>query len=325
MTTIPRWTSDTVLGAPYEQRDIPLGSDDEGELVGTLIHRHQDQDRPRDAPAVLVLHGWSDYVFQRGLLDRLHDEGMDVWGLDLRKAGRSLRPGQTPTEVSHLEDYDQEIEAALDAIGTDRRPVLLAHSAGGLVAVLWALRHPGTVSGIALNSPWLVAPLGAVGRGLARRTLGPVARRRPGSAILPRGPKHYARIVHARYGGEFDFDTHLKPEGGHPFPVSTLHAVLEGQRQSAAGRLEVPALVLRSDASCLRLRFDERMRSADSVLDVRAMDAAARRLGPEVRVEVLPGAVHDVFLSREAVRERALRVLRRWLGSIGVLPPADPR
>lgn len=325
MSTTADWEPDEILGTPYERRDIPLGRDDEGELLATLIHRHQDQGSLRDMPAVLVLHGWSDYVFQRTLLERLHEEGMDVWGLDLRKSGRSLRPGQTPTEVIRLEDYDRELDAALGAIGRDRRPILLAHSAGGLVAVLWAMRHAATVSGVALNSPWLVAPLGAVGRGIARRALAPVARRRPGSPILPRGPKHYARIVHTTYGGEFDFDTRLKPEGGHPFPVATLHAILEGQRLSAAGQVEVPVLVLRSDASRLSLRFDERMRRADSVLDVHAMDSAARQLGPDVRVEVLPGAVHDVFLSPPAVRERAMHVLRRWLGGIGVLPPADPR
>lgn len=331
----PTWSEDEILGAPYVRRDIELGADEEGELVATLIHRdgrpgrgsfgshpaaHADVTsagtvRP-PAPAVLVLHGWSDYVFHRTVLDRLSAEGLDVWALDLRKYGRSIRPGQTPTSVSHLSDYDDEIGAALDAIGRERPPIVLAHSAGGLVAALWAMRHPGTLRAIAMNSPWLVSPLGTVGNGIVREATRAVAHAGVSRQVLPRGPHHYARSIHADYGGEFHFDLAWKPAGGHPVLAGTLHAILEGQRRCAAGRLDVPVLVLRSDATRYGWRFDDRMRRADTVLDVRAMDRAARALGPDVRVEVLPGARHDVFLSDPPVRERALHVLVRWLGSL---------
>ncbi|WP_259557598.1 alpha/beta hydrolase [Brachybacterium sillae] len=272
------------------------------------------RDGPADGEPVLVLHGWSDYVFDRPLLERLAARGHDVWALDLRKHGRSLRPGQTPTAIDSLLDLDDEIGAALTVIGRHRPPVLVAHSTGGLVAALWAARYPWSIRGLVLNSPWLDMHLTTwLGR-VARR---PVARlARPGRA-LPRGWSHYARTVHRDYGGTYDFDLEWKPARGHPLPLSTLGAVLEAQHLLRhAPAITLPTLVLHSDRSLLGPRFREGMRRADTVLDVRTLARAARRLGPQVQVEAIPGARHDVFLSESAVRERAIRRVETFLDGL---------
>ncbi|GAB2535068.1 alpha/beta hydrolase [Brachybacterium huguangmaarense] len=309
------WRPDPVLGAGYERTDLPLGADAEGELLAVLVHR---AGRPPRGRPMLVLHGWSDYVFQRDLLEHLAERGLDVWALDLRKHGRSLLPGQTPTAVSSLEDYDAELGAALAFIADSAPagsgpPLLLAHSTGGLVAALWAMRRPDTVAGLVLNSPWLAFHLGDTARRAVLPLVRGLARRRPAARILPRGTDHYARTTHRERGGAFEYDLALKPPGGHPFPASTMAAVLEGQGRLAAGEVGVPVLVLRSDRSRLRPRFDESMRRADVVLDVRAMDAAARRLGPDVEIAVIEGAVHDVFLSEPGPRAAATAALDDWL------------
>lgn len=328
-------TRDPVLGDGYSSHRLDLGADEEGPLVATLIHReaspHGEAGTHGAAsagassadgtgagetrPPILLMHGWSDYVLDRGLMEHLGRRGHDVWGLDLRKHGRSLLPDQTPTAVDHLNRYDAEIFAALRHIGRDRPPILLAHSTGGLTAALWAQRHPGAVAGLALNSPWLEMHLGP---GTRRLALGPVRllagalRRRP---ILPRGSDHYARTTHRDYGGTYDYDLDLKPARGHRFPAETLEAVMDGQRRlAAAGPLTIPILVLHSTRTRIGPRFREEMRRADSVLDVRALAAAARRLGPRVQIEAIRGgARHDVFLSDADARARALRILDEWL------------
>lgn len=332
-------TRDPVLGDGYSSHRLDLGADEEGPLVATLIHREagpQGEAGTHGAasagassagassadgtgagearPPILLMHGWSDYVLDRGLMEHLGRRGHDVWGLDLRKHGRSLLPDQTPTAVDHLNRYDAEIFAALRHIGRDRPPILLAHSTGGLTAALWAQRHPGAVAGLALNSPWLEMHLGP---GTRRLALGPVRllaralRRRP---ILPRGSDHYARTTHRDYGGPYDYDLDLKPARGHRFPAETLEAVMDGQRRlAAAGPLTIPILVLHSTRTRIGPRFREEMRRADSVLDVRALAAAARRLGPRVQIEAIRGARHDVFLSDADARARALQILDEWL------------
>jgi alpha-beta hydrolase superfamily lysophospholipase len=310
-------STDPVLGAGYTLHRIDLGSDDEGPLQAGLVHREPAPgDAPRTArtPPILLLHGWSDYVFDRDLMDHLGARGHDVWGLDLRKYGRSLRPGQTPTEIDHLSRYDAEIGTALRRIGRDTPPVVLAHSTGGLTATLYALRHPGAVRGLALNSPWLEMHLGPGARALLEAPVRLLAERLGERPILPPGSDHYARATHRDLGGDYDYDLSLKPPGGHRFPARTLNAVLDGQRRlAAAGPLAAPVLVMHSARSLIGPRFDERMLHADTVLDVRSLAAAARRLGPRVRIVPIAGARHDVFLSEPAVRARALEVLDEWL------------
>ncbi|WP_106506175.1 alpha/beta hydrolase [Brachybacterium timonense] len=301
-------------GHSGEQRHVVRQHD--GDQADAHVHQQGPHgDDPAAPPPILVLHGWSDYVLDRHLLDRLGEQGHDVWGLDLRKHGRSLRAGQTPTEIDHLNRYDEEIGAALRLIG--RPPVILAHSTGGLTATLYAQRHPRAIRALALNSPWLEMHLGAVVRGLLHRPVGGLARCRGARRILPVGMPHYARTTHRNWGGRFDYELDWKPPGGHAFPADTLAAVLDGQRRlEAAGPLAIPVLVLRSDRSVVGPVFTESMRRADTVLDVRTMTRAACRLGSDVQIDVIPGARHDVFLSDADARARAITALERWLRAL---------
>lgn len=327
-------STDPLLGEGYSSHRLELGADDEGPLVATLIHREPTSAAadpaapvPGEAPGmqkppILLMHGWSDYVLDRDLMEHLGRWGHDVWGLDLRKHGRSLLPGQTATEIDHLNRYDAEIGTSLRLIGRDRPPVLLAHSTGGLTAALWAQRNPGTVRGLVLNSPWLEMYLGPVARTLAAAPVRLLAERLHRRPILPAGTDHYARVTHRSFGGSYDYDLVLKPPGGHPFPAVTLGAIIDGQRRlSAAGPLTLPILVMHSARSRISPRFSESMRRADSVLDVRTLVTAASRLGPDVRIEAIPGARHDVFLSDDDVRTRALQILDDWLETSFPSPP----
>lgn len=317
-------TPDQVLGDGYTAQKLDLGSDSEGPVIATLIHRERTaadtSERDLDSatrPPILVMHGWSDYVFDRGLLEHLGALGHDVWALDLRKYGRSLLPGQTPTSIDHLSRYDREIGQALRIIGPSTPPVLLAHSTGGLIAALWAQRRPGTVRALALNSPWLEMHLGPGARTLADGPVRLLADKLQHRPILPPGSSHFARTTHRKYGGQYEYDLDWKPERGHRFPADTFAAVIDGQKRlRAAGPLPIPVLVLHSARTRIGAKFTEEMRRADSVLDVRSLVHAARGLGPDVRIEAVDGARHDVFLSDADARARALHLLDDWLERI---------
>ncbi|ALJ21456.1 alpha/beta hydrolase [Microbacterium sp. No. 7] len=120
------WMPD-VLGDEFEQLTLPLGEDDEGEVVATLVralppeHQWWQQlkgERPElDDVDVLYVHGWSDYFFQKRLARVFTGRGARFHALDLRKYGRSLRPGQTPGYITDLAEYDADIAAALAAMG----------------------------------------------------------------------------------------------------------------------------------------------------------------------------------------------------------------
>ena len=80
---------------------------------------------------LLYLHGWNDYFFQTHIADYLSEIGYDFYALDLRRYGRSIRPGQLRGFITNLDDYSVELDAAADVIAADHdRLLLMGHSTG---------------------------------------------------------------------------------------------------------------------------------------------------------------------------------------------------
>ena len=121
------WQPDRLLQG-YEALELPAPDDYDGRVVATLV-RLPAADAPRGA--VLYVHGFIDYFFQRHMAGRFAAEGYAFHALDLRKHGRSLRPHQHPNFCKDVAEYYADITRAIDEIGS---PVLLAgHSTGGLI------------------------------------------------------------------------------------------------------------------------------------------------------------------------------------------------
>ena len=59
--------------------------------------------------------------------------------------------------------------------------------------------------------------------------------------------------------------------------------------------------------------MDEDVFRTDIVLDVRQIRRWATAVGPHVTYAAVPGAVHDVVLSRPEPRARAYEEIRLWL------------
>ncbi|THJ67105.1 alpha/beta hydrolase [Arthrobacter echini] len=329
------WSED-ILGASFRSLTLPLEPDDEGRRVATLVAYEPDgapagqsmrTDPATEAErvrAVLYLHGFSDYFLHAELAQALHERGWAFFALDLHKYGRSLLPGQTPGFVTSLQDYDADLEAALAALERRLREragapvvldlVLMAHSMGGLTAALWAARNPGRVSALVLNSPWLDMQGSALLRPAAQGILATVSRRRPKARIpLPELGFYFRNISDTR-DGEWPIDPAWRPEAGFPIRVGWLRAVLAGHADLAHGvSIDVPILVVCSASSTISATWDEAMRHTDSILDVTPMVHRAAELGNSITIRRLPGALHDVFLSRVEVRREATDAVLRWL------------
>ncbi|HEX7250052.1 MAG TPA: alpha/beta fold hydrolase, partial [Burkholderiales bacterium] len=144
------WRPDALLPG-FETLELRSPDDYDGPVTATLV-RLPGGEAPRGA--ALYVHGYTDYFFQRHMAERFAAEGYAFYALDLRKHGRSLRPGQHQNFCKSVAEYYEDIDRALDAIGA---PVLLAgHSTGGLVASLYAHEggRRGEVSALWLNSPF---------------------------------------------------------------------------------------------------------------------------------------------------------------------------
>jgi alpha-beta hydrolase superfamily lysophospholipase len=293
------WRPDALL-LGFEALELDFTDDYDGPVSATLV-RLRAGEAPR--AAVLYVHGFADYFFQRHMAERFAAEGYAFYALDLRKHGRSLRPHQHPNFCKSLSEYYADITRAIDEIG---EPVLLAgHSTGGLLCALYA--HEGErrdmLRALWLNSAffdwrlpdWKVAQLhlaAAWGR------LFPFFKDE--STLRP----DYVNSLLE----EWEFDTRLKPPRGFPIYYGWLGAITDAHARVRGGlRLECPVLSMHSD-------------EADTVLDWRDIAKWSRMLGERVTVLAFPGGTHDLVLSRPQVREEVFRQLFAWAERAVALP-----
>lgn len=340
------WHED-FLGPSFQYRTLSLAPDDEGEVCATLI-RCVPGDGPElnraaltqgSPAAVLYLHGWADYFLQAELAEYVTAAGFSFYALDLRKFGRSLREWQTAGYTADLGIYDEDLDAAMNAIradlspqaGPDHPPTIhvLAHSLGGLIAALWADRHPGALGTLVLNAPWLELQGSSLLRNIAMHLLDPVARADPRRPFRFPDMPGYWQSVSSEAHGEWQLDPLWRPVSSFPVRAGWAKAVLAGH--AAVGRkldISAPVLVMLSDRTRIQSEWSAELMRADAVIDVEETARRALGLGRRIAVFRYPGAIHDVFLSRRHVREEAYRDLTHWLeaypGSPATPFPAPP-
>lgn len=294
-----KWQPDSLLPG-FEALELDFPPDYDGRVVATLV-RLPAGDAPRGP--VLYVHGFSDYFFQRHMAERFSAEGYAFHALDLRKHGRSLRPGQHPNFCRKVGEYYADITAAIDAIGS---PVLLAgHSTGGLVCSLYAHEgeRRGDVQALWLNSAffdWNVPDW----RKVQLHIVTAIGRYYP----FLNNPKAFRPDYTRALLAEWDFDTRLKPEYGFPLYYGWLGAITDAFDKVHRGlSIQCPVLSMHSD-------------DADVVLNWRHIARWSRNLGRDVTVLAFPGAVHDLVLSAPRIREEVFRQLFAWAERAIALP-----
>lgn len=309
-TPVGQWVPDILDG--FSRRTIRLGEDDEGPLSATLVRYDAAKGHP-----VLYIHGWSDYFYNTELAMAAADHGYKLYALDLRKYGRSMRNGQSPGYVEDLAEYDDEIGSALAIIKLahpDRLPAIIAHSTGGLVASLWAHRHPQQISTLVLNAPWLTLQGNAWLRGFANTVADPLWRNRPERRVLLPKVDFFYRSLSATEHGEWVLHPLWRPRYSFDIQGGWLSAILDGQAQVRQGlAIEVPVLVLISTRTYFSARYSHKMQTADSVIDVHDTARQAVDLGNSVMVHKIPDALHDVYASAKPVRQQAFDATYAWL------------
>ncbi|MFR7879827.1 MAG: alpha/beta hydrolase, partial [Butyricimonas paravirosa] len=91
-----------ILGEGFKRTTLSLRDDYEGSVVATLVRRLSDSGNGR---AVLYIHGFNDYFFQREMACRFNEQGFHFYALDLRKYGRSWLPHQKFNDIRDLRAY----------------------------------------------------------------------------------------------------------------------------------------------------------------------------------------------------------------------------
>lgn len=324
----PRDWREDPLGGDYRQHTLHLGNDPEGEgqVFATVVRylpEGTDLQEWSRRPALLWVHGMTDYFFHTHVAEYFHDQGYAFYAVDLRKCGRSRREEQRWHYSDNLQHYFPDLAGALDVLSETHGQIFpIGHSTGGLIVTLWAdhlrrsdqVRH-ARLGGLVLNSPWLDMMYPKVLLRLAIPAL-MVVGKRFGSIPLPGGNLgSYGVSIHKDHHGEWEFDVALKPVRGFPKFLAWARAVVIGHKQIHEGGVDVgvPVLTLCSARSWLNHPYSPASDTADAVLDVTQIQKWAPKLGTQVEVAPIEGARHDIFLSLRHAREEAFKVSTEWL------------
>ncbi|GAB2959792.1 alpha/beta hydrolase [Hymenobacter coalescens] len=321
MPPVPVYVPD-VLGPDFEQLRLEQPADYEGPVCCTLVRRRSAAGPARRA--VLYVHGFTDYFFQRDMAAEWEAHGYRFYALDLRKYGRSLLPQQRPNNVRDLREYFADLDVARRVILQEgaESVVLSAHSTGGLIAALHADAHPDAWVALVLNSPFLEMNQP---RWLRQGVLPLVVRlgaRWPDLPIRANLPPGYGQSLHQAQRGEWNYELAWKPIEVFPVNAGWLRAIRRGHRRVQRGlHILAPVLVLHSARTVRHYHpFNDDYFQADGVLNVEHIRTLAPRLGSRVRVQAIEGGMHDLVLSRPPVRAEVYRQMFQWLQQ--VLPTA---
>ena len=306
-----------VLGANFKKLTLPLSDDYEGKAVATLI-RHKT-DKP-SLKAILYIHGFNDYFFQKEMAIRFNQQGYNFYALDLRKYGRSYLPHQKLNNVRSLCEYDEEIAIALQIIQSENNThvILMGHSTGGLIISDYAKRHPKSdlFHGIICNSPFYDFNLSTIERKIGVPILSIIANYFPDKPIKSGLSKLYGLSLHKDHHGEWNYSLAWKPLIIPTVNLSFIRAIHKAQKSIKNNFvIDVPILVMHSDKSVFEHLWSDNFKHGDAVLNVNHISKFAHNIKGNVAVCEVRNAMHDLFLSEKSVREDAYEKMFEWIGS----------
>lgn len=241
---------------------------------------HVSQDGPRDAPALILIHGLAGSTHWWNPIVPVLAQSYRVIRIDLLGYGDSAKPAGSGYEIA---EQGRRVGAALDRLGI-QRAIVVGHSTGGLVATAFAEERPDLVTALAIINmgPDLDAFIaeGVVGELVPVPVVGQLLWRLRTDGLI-------RRAMSTAFTREIDIPQQLVDDARGV----TYHALTTTQR-AAEEYLEQRSLPDRITAlgKPLLVIFgeeDRRWRSAS---------AADYRTVPNATVELLPGIGHSPML-----------------------------
>jgi alpha-beta hydrolase superfamily lysophospholipase len=256
---------------------------------------------PHPKAGVLLLHGYAEHSGRYGwVMDRLAEAGFAAFAPDHRGHGQSAR---SKTRLADLESVERVMDdlARCRALARERLPgvpwFLLGHSMGGMLALLFALRHPEDWGGLVLSAPGVKLP--PYISPLLVRLSAVLARLLP---LLPAQDFDYTKIsrdpeVIRNYGSDpLVYIGKMRARTGYE--------QLRGIREVNArlDQLKMPLLLLHGGGDLL-------------IEPAASQMVYERAASPDKTLKLFPGLYHDIWSEpeRQEVMDLTLEWLRRHL------------
>lgn len=309
------WQPDTLF-PDYETRTVDQGTDYDGAVRSTIIRKLAKCHGSRRG--VLYIHGYNDYFLQDDMGRRFADSCYNFYAVDLRRYGRSLRPGDPRFDIRDMREYFPDIDSAIIDMkrhGIDSI-VLMGHSTGGLTTSLYMNEHPDTaIRALVLNSPFLDWNQSKVQEKVLIPAMQCIGRWWPRLTAMPGKSAAYAPTGSTRTEDDtWTIDNDWKPvewpaiNAGWIRAVDSAHDAVQNHSD-----IRVPILLMHSDRTYRNGDSASLRDSSDTVLDVDDISHYGRRLGPDVTEATVKGGTHDLVRSASGIREATYRTIFSWL------------
>lgn len=309
------WNID-ILGSDYCMTQIVMPDDYSGKVVSTIIKRNT---KTKSCKAVLYIHGYNDYFFQKELGDQFVAHEYNFYAIDLRKYGRSILQGQKLFEVRDLKEYFADIDSALHIIKTEGNQdiVLMGHSTGGLIASYYMVKSVSDkqpIKALILNSPFMDMNLSDLQEKYLLPMVSAISGLIPNISIEQNSNDAYSQSLLKKYHGEWEYNTEWKLPLSPAVTTGWLGAIHKAQTVLQKGQdIMIPILLMRSAQSVNGITWNTEFNRGDAVLDVNEISMYGKLLGKNVTELVIKEGLHDIMLSRKPVRTAVYLYLFNWL------------
>lgn len=304
-----------ILGDGFLKMTVNQPDDYEGKVTCTVIKKTPEKPNKM---AVLYVHGFNDYFFQKEMATQFTDKGYAFYAVDLRKYGRSILPNQKMNNVRNLEEYFADIDTTLKIMKAEgaEKILLYGHSTGGLIVTLYANHTMGheLFDALFLNSPFFDMNLNKV----IEKTILPMivkkGAKNPDKLMKGGLSEWYGLSLHKTAMGEWEYDLTWKPHNAPSVNYGWIKAISDGQKKVQVGiAVGKPVLLMYSDKSVYTKKWTNNLYYGDAVLSVRDIAKYGAKMKGDITAQVVENGMHDLILSKPAVREKVLANLFTWL------------
>ena len=270
--------------------------------------------------AIFYIHGFNDYLFNNELVTNINNEKISFYAIELNSYGRNIDAKTLKKyHFSHMSIPLKQIHDAITKLNLRNKYesiILLGTSMGGLIATMYADKYSENVDGLILNSPFFNLNTSML-QDISIYILIKISSIVKDLSIDSDSINLYGTTISNKFDGEWEIDDRYKDIKREPIVyMDWLEAIKKSQYLIKNDRinLDVPILILSSDKSSDG-SDKELLFKSDIVLSVKDMAKYGKKLGSKVTVIEIEDAIHDVFLSKKSVRERAYERMFDWMFS----------
>lgn len=328
---------DGELGAPYNIYTMKVFLNGKRGSRSTLIEypvksspRIQEPDS-NIRGIILYVHGYNDYFFQKELAEKADSAGYAFFAVDLHYCGRSYAMGELRNDMRNIKEYYAELDEAImlsraivkrKALKIEQQNeklpyVMIGHSLGGLITSLYVGDRPDAeFAAVVLNSPFLDMNYSWSVRNIVLPVISEFALYAPDISIGSTGEPNYAYSLMRESKGEWEYNPEMKRVNRPDIFLGWLRAVYRGQLRVRDGlNIKSPVLVMHGDCSVKDEEWVDEYTHCDGVLDIEHIEKWGLKLGPRVVSTTIHDGLHDLYLSREDVRNTAYQATFDFIGA----------